>query len=87
MELACRHLRLLGLPPETLREQDGRKDVLLRDLFIPLNFESENHGSKAVQPLGALLENSSSTVVLGDPGTGKTTLLSFISLLLLGKAE
>jgi len=87
MELAYRHLRLLGLPPETLRERDSRKDVPLRDLFVPLKFVRQEGGDESVQSLQEMLRSGRSTVVLGDPGTGKTTLLSFISLLLLGKAD
>ncbi|MCY1074685.1 metallophosphoesterase [Archangium lansingense] len=81
-----RHLRTLGLPPETLRERDARTEIPLRDLFVPLRFLSED-GQHRAAPLASLLAERKSVVVLGDPGAGKSTLLAFLSLLLAGEAE
>lgn len=77
------HLKTIGLPPETVRERDSRADLRLRDLFIPLRLLREKAGSTP-EELIPLLRAGSSAVVLGDPGTGKSTLLAYLALLFAG---
>ncbi|NJL29194.1 MAG: NACHT domain-containing protein [Thermoanaerobaculia bacterium] len=57
----------------------------LRDVFVPL--ELVVSGSDARRPLREFLERGQAVVVLGDPGTGKTTLLTFLALLHTGETE
>jgi 3',5'-cyclic AMP phosphodiesterase CpdA len=78
-------LRTLGLPPEALaRERESRGEIRLRDIFVPLRFTADD-GAASPETLAHLLDGRS-VVVLGDPGTGKSTLLSFIALLHAGGA-
>ncbi len=78
-------LRTLGLPPEALsRERESRGEIRLRDIFVPLRFTAED-GAASPETLAQLLDGRS-VVVLGDPGMGKSTLLSFIALLHAGGA-
>ncbi|MFP2932387.1 hypothetical protein ACLESO_45995 [Pyxidicoccus sp. 3LG] len=84
--LTHKHLRTLGLPPETLKARDARTEIPLRDLFVPLQLSPEDR-QEETQSLSTLLNSRRSCIILGDPGTGKSTLLSFISLLLTGEAQ
>lgn len=85
LALAHRKLRTLGLPPETLRERDASREIRLRDVFVPLQLVPS--GEDARRPLQEFLHRRQSVVVLGDPGTGKTTLLTFLALLHAGEAK
>jgi 3',5'-cyclic AMP phosphodiesterase CpdA len=80
------HLKTIGLPPETVRERDSRADLRLRDLFIPLRLLREKAGSTP-EELTPVLRAGRSAVVLGDPGTGKSTLLAYLALLFAGGAS
>ncbi|MCP4662972.1 MAG: hypothetical protein GY856_46875, partial [bacterium] len=80
------HIRTLGLPPETLREDDARRTIRLRDIFVPLTLHPAGEGGRS-QSLAEALRSQRTLVVLGDPGTGKSTLLSFLALLYAGTAE
>lgn len=78
-------MRTLGLPPEALRESDARNQIPLRQIFVPLNVVPEDDTSRK-EPLAELLRRKGSAVLLGDPGTGKSTLLKFVALLHAGGA-
>lgn len=79
------HVNLLGFPPEALRERDAKANIRLADLFVPTVFRAQQNREHRtvlsdllnVGTLGA----EQSVLVLGDPGMGKTMLLSFIALL------
>ncbi|MBC8871589.1 MAG: SUMF1/EgtB/PvdO family nonheme iron enzyme [Planctomycetes bacterium] len=79
-------LRTIGLPPETLRERDARIEIPLEKVFVPQTFRPEDDDQRSV-PLAELLSVGGNCVLLGDPGTGKTTALSFVALLFCGEAE
>lgn len=82
--LAHKHVRLLGFPPDVLRRRGVAADIRLSDLFVPPRLMGEEKSSSPVSLLDAL--KNPSVVVLGDPGTGKSTLLSFMVLLFAGGA-
>jgi hypothetical protein len=84
--IAHGHLKTIGLPPETIRERASRADLRLCDLFIPLHLLPEEAGA-TLEDLAHVLHASGSAVVLGDPGTGKTTLLAYLALLFAGGAS
>jgi len=86
--LQYRRLRTLGLPPETLREKDARAEIQLRDVFVPLELleEGRDAGEPLSRPLAEVVRAMDPVVVLGDPGTGKSTLLTFLALLYSGEA-
>jgi formylglycine-generating enzyme required for sulfatase activity len=86
LAIAHRRLRTIGLPPETLREQDITTEIPLRRIFVPQRFASQHDRDRIVN-LGELLGTRSSCVLLGDPGLGKSTVLSFLALLLCGEAD
>lgn len=79
-------VRFLGLPPEVMRERDARTDIRLCDIFIPLEFVPHEGGGEA-RGLKNLLSFCRSAVILGDPGTGKSTLMAFLALLWAGAAN
>jgi hypothetical protein len=81
-----RRLRTIGLPPETLRERDAGAEIPLRRVFVPQKLVPEGDRQQLL-PLVELLRAGRSCVLLGDPGTGKTTILSFVALLFCGEAE
>jgi energy-coupling factor transporter ATP-binding protein EcfA2 len=85
LALECGRLRTLGLPPETLREDDAAREIQLRDVFVPLTLVPSDGAGR--RPLHEYLNRRQSLVVLGDPGSGKTTLLTFLALLHSGAAE
>ncbi|HRI71063.1 MAG TPA: CHAT domain-containing protein, partial [Polyangium sp.] len=71
---------LLGFPPEALRGQDAKAHIRLADLFVPTVFcEQQNRDNRMA--LASLLSEEKSVIVLGDPGMGKTMLLSYLALL------
>lgn len=80
------HIRTLGLPTKVKRERDAHARIPLRDIFVPLRFQLAGGGSGA-RELADVLAAGRSSVVLGDPGTGKSTLLAFLALLYAGGAD
>lgn len=78
--IAYRRLRTIGIPPETLKEQDGGSEIPLDRIFVPQRFTPEEAPVRFTT-LAGLLESRECCVLLGDPGMGKTTVLSFVSLL------
>lgn len=80
-----RRIRTLGFPPEALHERDAYLDIPLRDIFVPLEFQDLDDNK--LRTLVSLVNKETSGVILGDPGTGKSTLLSFIALLFSGGAS
>lgn len=84
--LVHRRVRLLGFPPEVLREQDAHSDIGLREIFVPLQFVADNEFAARKQLL-ELFGDKLGIVVLADPGMGKSTLLTFLSLVVAGAAE
>ncbi|MBI3268844.1 MAG: metallophosphoesterase [Planctomycetes bacterium] len=83
---AHQQLRLLGLPPEVLRERDARKEILLPDIFVPLRLEPEGGGEPKTD-LASRFNTGRSAVLLGDPGAGKSSLLAYVALLCAGAAK
>lgn len=84
--IAYRRLRTIGLPPETLREEHAQTEIPLRDIFVPQTFRPEGNLEQRLS-LAELLRAKQCCVFLGDPGMGKTTVLSFLALLFSGEAE
>ncbi|HRI72656.1 MAG TPA: NACHT domain-containing protein, partial [Polyangium sp.] len=79
------HVNLFGFPPEALRERDAKANIRLADLFVPTVFREQRSREQRralVDLLNVgLLGKEQSVLVLGDPGMGKTMLLSFLALL------
>lgn len=78
-------VRTLGLPPEALRESDARNQIPLDQIFVPLTVTTDDSKSEKLS-LANFLNRPQSAVILGDPGTGKSTLLKFVALLYAGGA-
>ena len=79
-----RYIRLLGLPD--LRD---RPSVALDSLFVhpliskrPISVDADPDAWQACESVYAALEQHGRLVLLGDPGTGKTTLVDYLTWLL-----
>ncbi|HRI72366.1 MAG TPA: NACHT domain-containing protein, partial [Polyangium sp.] len=73
-------VHLLGFPPDVLREKDAKAHIHCADLFVPSVFRTSKNDDDR-KSLADLLKAESSVLVLGDPGMGKTMLLTFLALL------
>ncbi|MBK9265302.1 MAG: metallophosphoesterase [Polyangiaceae bacterium] len=74
------YVHLLGFPPDALREKDAKAHIRLADLFVPTVFRKQQNREERTG-LADLLNAERSVLVLGDPGMGKTMLLTFLALL------
>ncbi|MCK5058515.1 MAG: hypothetical protein KAT34_17805 [Candidatus Aminicenantes bacterium] len=74
-----KHLQFIGLPTRNYDKQHNMETTELAKVYIPLDFMAEMSGSKRI-PLQELLIEENRVVVLGDPGTGKSTLAKYLAL-------
>ncbi|MCP5045817.1 MAG: NACHT domain-containing protein, partial [bacterium] len=75
-----KHLQFIGMPTGSYEKQNLMVKPELAKVYIPLDFSGEKYGSETVS-LKELLKESSRVVVLGDPGTGKSTLAKYLALI------
>ncbi|HRI63399.1 MAG TPA: NACHT domain-containing protein, partial [Polyangium sp.] len=83
-------LKTIGIPPEA-RPRESRIELPLAELFIPLRFVLEEEDAEP-KDLAAVLFGVPSglrtlnSVILADPGMGKSTLLAYLALVFAGGA-
>ena len=86
----ARHVPLGQISPDTARLEHCGPEVTLDSIYIHLNTtstrRSTNGGDSADAPVSVLeaVVKEPRLVILGDPGSGKTTFLNFMTLCLAG---
>lgn len=78
-----RHLQFVGLPTGNYQKQSELEKPELSRVYIPLEL-CERQKDKTSLPLEKVLKKSNRAVILGNPGTGKSTLAKYLSLILCG---
>ncbi|MGD2085568.1 MAG: hypothetical protein PVH61_05210 [Candidatus Aminicenantes bacterium] len=75
-----KHLEFIGLPTGQYQRQELLKPIELTKVYISINFERERGGSFHLQ-LPQVIKSSNRCVILGNPGTGKSTLVKYLALI------
>lgn len=75
-----KHLEFIGLPTGQYQKQDLLKKPELKKIYIPLEFGKEKNSSERLS-LSEITKKSNRFVILGDPGTGKSTLTKYLALI------
>jgi len=70
-----KYLRLQGI-----RAGSQPLSVALENVYISLTMDTHIHGDSGILTIDAALQSYQRLVIIGDPGCGKTTLLSYIAL-------
>lgn len=74
------YLEFIGLPTGQYQRQELLKPTELKKVYITINFERERGGSLHLQ-LPQVIKSSKRCVILGNPGTGKSTLAKYLALI------
>ena len=74
-----KYLEFIGLPTGQYQKQEMLKPTKLKEVYISINFERERGGSLHLQ-LPQVIKSSKRCVILGNPGTGKSTLVKYLAL-------
>ena len=74
-----RYLDFMGLPAWQYKRHDLLKSTELNEVYIPLLFRKDPTGTVFLE-LSEVIKISRRTVILGDPGAGKSTLSKYMTL-------
>lgn len=74
-----KHLDFISLPTSSYQKQHLLEKPELEKIYIPLDFTAEIDSSQTAT-LNKILNESNRVVVLGDPGSGKSTLVNYLAL-------
>lgn len=73
-------LQFIGIPTGHYEKQNILEKPELEKIYIPLEF-LEDRAKSQTQDLQTILAKQNRVVILGDPGTGKSTLAKYIALI------
>lgn len=76
----AKHLEFVGLPTGQYQQQQLLKKTELRKVYIPLEFGVERTSIDR-SSLEKIVRSTNRFVILGDPGTGKSTLTKYLTLI------
>jgi nicotinamide riboside kinase len=75
-----KHLQFIGLPTRNYDKRQNMEKTELEKVYIPLDLMADLAGSRRTTSQ-RILEKKNNVVVLGDPGTGKSTLAKYLALI------
>jgi len=80
-----KYLHFVGLPTRNYQRQQLMVMPELEKVYIDLQFYREDDDSRTIISLDKILKESNKVVILGEPGSGKTTLVKYLASFLCKK--